>query len=262
LMLLMENSNWSAMYWVSQPVIYQLWIIMDLSSLIDLNPGIKVRRKDTDRLFYDQYHYGIDLRMEDISCLRSLSKTSDDYHKDILSRYHQKYRWTYRYHDRLIQAARDQEKLDLLYNLAELLTHYQTEIKLVVSGNCGYVYTNNIELMSSMLKDFPLHARQLRQACIVRPKNTVSLHNSPHQFRTYFREKSINQTEKQQLLRFLQTQTEWRVSESLKKQLRYQTHVLWLSRSYFIDHNAESEVLMLNLIVPGILQKTMPIIGK
>jgi hypothetical protein len=235
---------------------------MDLSSLIDLNPGIKVRRKDTDRLFYDQYHYGIDLRMEDISCLRSLNKASDDHRKEISKRYDQKYQWTYRYRDRLIQKARDQEKLELLYKLAELLDHYRTEIKLIVSGNCGYVYTNNIELLASMLKDFPRHVRQLRQACIVRPRNTVSLHNSPHQFRTYFREKNINQTEKQRLLAFLQTQTEWRVSNRLKVQLQYQTHVLWLSRSYFIDHNCESEILMINLIVPGILQKTMPIVGK
>jgi hypothetical protein len=198
--------------------------------------------------------------MEDISCLRSLDKLPDDYRKEITRRYHQKYQWTYQYHNGQVQAVRDQEKLESLYKLAELLNLYQTEIKLIVSGNCGYVYTNNIELLSLIIKDFPLHVRQLRQACIVRPRNTVSLHNSPHQFRTYFREKSINQTEKQQLLKFLQTQTEWRVSKSLKKQLRYQTHVLWLSRSYFIDHNYEFDVLMVNLIVPGILQKTMPIV--
>jgi hypothetical protein len=235
---------------------------MDLSSLIDLNPGIKVRRKDTDRLFYDQYHYGIDLRMEDIFCLRSLDKTSDDYCKDILSRYHQRYRWTYRYHDRLIQAARDQSKLNLLYKLAELLKIYQTETKLIVSGNCGHVYTNNIELLLSVLKDFRLHVHQLRQACIVRPRNTVSLRNSPHRYRTYFREKSINQTEKQQLLGFLQTQTEWRICKSLINKLQYQFSPTWTSRSHFIDHNTENEVLMLNLFVPGILQNTMPIIGK
>ena len=232
---------------------------MDLSSLIDLNLGVKVRRKDTDRLFYDRYHYGIDLRMEDISCLRGLDKLPDDYRTEITRRYHQKYQWTYRYHDRLIQAARDQEKLESLYKLAELLDLYQTEIKLIVSGNCGYVYTNNIELLLSVLKDFPQHVRQLRQACIVRPRNTVSLHNSPHQFRTYFREKSINQTEKQQLLTFLQNQTEWHVSKALLKRLS-RFSPMWMSRSYFIDHNTESEVVMLNLIGPNILQMTMPVV--
>jgi hypothetical protein len=232
---------------------------MDLSSLIDLNPGVKVRRKDTDRLFYDQYHYGIDLRMEDISCLRGLDKFPDDYRTEITQRYHQRYHWTYRYHNGQVQAARDHEKLELLYKLAELLKLYQTEIKLIVSGNCGYVYTNNIELLLSVLKDFPLHVRQLRQACIVRPKNTVSLRNSPHQFRTYFREKSINQTEKQQLLTFLQTQTEWRVSKALLNRLT-RLSPMWMSRSYFVDHNTESEVAMLNLIVPGILQMTMPVV--
>jgi hypothetical protein len=232
---------------------------MDLSSLIDLNPGIKVRRKDTDRLFYDQYHYGIDLRMEDISCLRGFDKLPDDYRKEITQRYHQKYQWTYQYHNGQIQAARDQEKLESLYKLAELLNLYQTEIKLVVSGNCGYVYTNNIELLLSVLTDFPQHVRQLRQACIVRPRNTVSLHNSPHQFRTYFREKSINQTEKQQLLKFLQTQTEWHVSKALLKRLS-RFSPMWMSRSYFVDHNTETEVVMLNLIVPNILQMTMPVV--
>jgi hypothetical protein len=159
----------------------------------------------------------------------------------------------------LIQATRDQEKLESLYKLAELLDLYQTEIKLIVSGNCGYVYTNNIELLLSVLKDFPQHVRQLRQACIVRPRNTVSLHNSPHQFRTYFREKSINQTEKQQLLTFLQNQTEWHVSKALLKRLS-RFSPMWMSRSYFIDHNTESEVVMLNLIVPNILQMTMPVV--
>jgi hypothetical protein len=35
---------------------------------------------------------------------------------------------------------------------------------------------------------------------------------------------------------------------------------MWMSRSYFVDHNTESEVVMLNLIVPGILQMTMPVV--
>ena len=222
-----------------------------------------MRRKDTDRLFYDQYHYGIDLRMEDISCMRGLDKLPDDYRTEITQRYYQRYQWTYRYHDRhehvVLHDTQDFERLELLYKLAELLNTHRAEIKLIVSGNCGYVYTNNIELLLSVLKDFPLNVRQLRQACIVRPKNTVSLRNSPHQFRTYFREKSINQNEKQQLLRFLQTQTEWRVSKALLNRLT-RLSPMWMSRSYFVDHNIESEVAMLNLIVPGILQMTMPVV--
>jgi hypothetical protein len=232
---------------------------MDLSSLIDLNPEVKVQRKDTDRLFYDQYHYGIDLRMEDISCMRGLDKLPDDYCKEITRRYHLRYQWTYRYHDRHEHAIQDHEKLESLHKLAELLNLYQTEIKLVVSGNYGYVYTNNVVLLLSVITDFSQHVRQLRQACIVRPKNTVSLRNSPHQYRTYFREKSINQIEKQQLLTFLQNQTEWRVSKALLKRLT-RFSPMWMSRSYFVDHNIKSEVVMLNLIVPGILQKTMPVL--
>jgi hypothetical protein len=232
---------------------------MDLSSLIDLNPEVKVRRKDTDRLFYDQYHYGIDLCMEDISCMRGLDKLPDDYCTEITRRFYQKYHWTYQYHNGQVQAARDHEKLELLYKLAELLNTHRSEIKLVVSGKYGYVYTNNVQLLLSVITNFSQHVQQLRHACIVRPKNTVSLRNSPHQYRTYFREKSINQTEKQQLLTFLQTQTEWRVSKALLKRLT-RSSPMWMSRSYFVDHNTESEVVMLNLIVPGILQMTMPVV--
>ena len=236
---------------------------MDLSSLTDLNPEVKVQRKDTDRLFYDQYHYGIDLHMEDISCMRGLDKLPDDYCTEITQRYYLRYQWTYRYHDRhehvVLHDIQDHKKLESLHKLAELLNTHRAEIKLVVSGSYGYVYTNNIELLLTVLKDFPLHVRQLRHACIVRPKNTVSLRNSPHQYRTYFREKSINQTEKQQLLTFLQTQTEWRVSKALLKRLT-RFSPMWMSRSYFVDHNTESEVVMLNLIVPGILQMTMPVV--
>jgi hypothetical protein len=236
---------------------------MDLSSLIDLNPEVKVRRKDTDRLFYDQYHYGIDLCMENISCMRGLDKLPDDYRTEITQRYYQRYQWTYRYHDRhehvVLHDTQDFERLELLYKLAELLNTHRSEIKLVVSGKYGYVYTNNVQLLLSVITNFSQHVQQLRHACIVRPKNTVSLRNSPHQYRTYFREKSINQTEKQQLLTFLQTQTEWRVSKALLKRLT-RSSPMWMSRSYFVDHNTESEVVMLNLIVPGILQMTMPVV--
>jgi hypothetical protein len=197
--------------------------------------------------------------MEDISCMRGLDKLPDDYCKEITRRFHQKYQWPNLYRDYQEQAARDHDKLELLYKLAELLKLYQTEIKLTVSGNCGYVYTNNVQLLLSVITNFSQHVRQLRHACIVRPKNTVSLRNSLHQYRTYFREKSINQTEKQQLLTFLQTQTEWRVSKALLKRLS-RFSPMWMSRSYFVDHNTESEVMMLNLIVPGILQKTMPVV--
>ena len=232
---------------------------MDLSSLTDLNHEVKVKRKDTDRLFYDQYHYGIDLRMTDISCMRSLDKLPADYCKEITKRFHQRYQWSYPYCDREKQIVIDHEKLELLYKLAELLNTHRTEIKLVVSGSYGYVYTNNVPLLLSVISNFPQHVRHLRHACIVRPKNTVSLRNSPHQYRTYFREKSINQAEKQQLLTFLQNQTEWRVSKALLKHLTKFSPMV-MSRSYFVDHNIESEVLMLNLITPGILQKTMPVV--
>jgi hypothetical protein len=197
--------------------------------------------------------------MEDISCMRGLDKLPDDYCTEITRRFYQKYHWTYQYHNGQVQAARDHEKLELLYKLAELLNTHRSEIKLVVSGKYGYVYTNNVQLLLSVITNFSQHVQQLRHACIVRPKNTVSLRNSPHQYRTYFREKSINQTEKQQLLTFLQTQTEWRVSKALLKRLT-RSSPMWMSRSYFVDHNTESEVVMLNLIVPGILQMTMPVV--
>jgi hypothetical protein len=195
--------------------------------------------------------------------MRGLDKLPDDYRTEITQRYYQRYQWTYRYHDRhehvVLHDTQDFERLELLYKLAELLNTHRSEIKLVVSGKYGYVYTNNVQLLLSVITNFSQHVQQLRHACIVRPKNTVSLRNSPHQYRTYFREKSINQTEKQQLLTFLQTQTEWRVSKALLKRLT-RSSPMWMSRSYFVDHNTESEVVMLSLIVPGILQMTMPVV--
>lgn len=152
-----------------------------------------------------------------------------------------------------------EETVDNLHAVADMLLTAPQGFKLVVSVNHGHVYTNDLLLIDRLDRMPILTYKTFTQAKIVRPKDTVALKKPKHKFRSYFRLCNLTAQQKDHLEAFLTNHLDHvRVSPALQE---------WLAIPYtriqdyfFVDHDNESWLTMLNLVVPGCLRKTMHII--
>lgn len=219
-----------------------------------------------DRLFYDRFQYCLAFSLDEANCLRVLDHASID---SLIARRKQwreitQQRWingkqnhgiivSRRWRDITEKTASD------LHELAETLLKTPFEYKLVVSINQGYVYTNSLDLVDQLDIMPQLTHKGYSEAVIVRPKNTVQLKKSRHKYRTYFGFGKLTEYQKTTLCDFLIQQQQYvRLSPAL---------ISWMDLPFnttqdyfFVDHDRESWLTMLNLVQPGLVRKTMHII--
>lgn len=151
------------------------------------------------------------------------------------------------------------DTVDNLHALAEMLLTAPKEFKLVVSVNEAHVYTNDLLLINRLDRMPMLRFKTFAQAQVTRPKNTVALKNPKHQFRSYFKLRNLTAQQKDQLEAFLLNhQGHVRVSPALGEWLAIPYHRI--QDYFFVDHDTQSWLTMLNLVVPGVIRKTMHII--
>lgn len=147
-----------------------------------------------------------------------------------------------------------------LHNFAELLISTSTEFKLVTSVNHGWVYTNAISLIKKLKNLDYLSDKDYTEAVVSRPKGTVKLKVPKHTHRSYFKSIKLTHQQKQNLINFfINQQDNIRVGPAFNKWLT-ESPYLRTQDYFFIDHVGESWLVMLNLIYPGIIRKTMEII--
>jgi hypothetical protein len=146
-----------------------------------------------------------------------------------------------------------------LYNFADILRNSGVDLKLVVSSNCGWVYTNSLELISQLKPMRMLTGKKYSKAVIDRPKNTILLKNPQHQFRSYFKITKITSQQKDMLINFLNNQqSSIRIGPALST---WMTSVFYRTQDYFfVDHDEMSWLTMLALVHPGLIRKTQQII--
>ena len=146
-----------------------------------------------------------------------------------------------------------------LYDFADILRNSGVDLKLVISSNCGWVYTNSLELINQLQPMRMLTGKKYSEAVIDRPKNTIQLKNPRHQFRSYFKITKITNQQKDMLINFLNNQqSSIRISPALGEWI---TSAFHRTQDYFfIDHNEMSWLTMLSLVHPGIIRKTQQII--
>lgn len=228
--------------------------------------NLKFKSVKKDRKFYDRFDYCLGFYLDEASCLRTLDHASID---DTMERRKQwreiaQQRWANgRQHHSVILGRRwdnitDQTVKDL-HTVADQLLKTQAEYKLVVSVNQGYVYTNNLDLINQLNNLPELTYKTYTQAQVTRPKNTIQLKNAHHQFRSYFKILKFTEQQKDHLMDFLYNQRNHvRVSPALQ---RWIDQPFNRSQDYFfVDHDSESWLTMLNLVYPGLVRKTVCII--
>ena len=146
-----------------------------------------------------------------------------------------------------------------LHELAEVLIRTRAEHKVVTSVDQCWIYTNNLNLIKKLGAVEVLRHKEYTEAVVARPKDTIKLQNPKHAQRSFIKGRKLTPQEKQNLKNFFDNQKESiRISPSFADWFDGAFH---RSQDYFfIDHTGESWLVMLALISPGLIRKTVDII--
>jgi len=218
---------------------------------------IKTDRRD--RFYFDRYQYCFNFRMEEMSCVREVSHDKIDRMIDYRNMWRQRSpnfggSW---------QSRRGQvtdEQRTNCHAMCDFLLA-QKDYKLVVSQDWGYVYTNDISLaraMESLPYILPL---SIKQSVLDRPRDTLRIKNSRHEFRTYFRAQRLDQNQRQNLVDFLSNQQSIRPGPGLKQFMTADYAHTYVSENFFIDHDGMGIITMLGLVLPRATRKTVKLIN-
>ena len=241
---------------------------MDTLSLIASN---RERKEKTDRLYFDQYRHSLKLHVKDFSCLREMrnsTRTQTEVEFIVAKRFAKRLSydrfWTYTEPGTAILNTTDAQTTTKLRldNLIDLLGHLwpvRDQVKIMFSGDWGYIYSDDRDLLTQ-IEDLPyVQGYYIKEAVVSRTKNTIVLKSSPYRFRSYFAYKKYDEDKKARILEYLKNQPDIKISRGLHRWLKYATSD-WSRRHYYFDHNDAKIELMLQLIFPDIVRITMPII--
>jgi len=245
-----------------------------MDTLYSINSSLTIKTRKSDRLYFSKYQYCLSFRLDRAGCLRNLGKDSvlsvNDY---VTDRFMMQYQYFWQSHrtphrDDISEQAFRQRILDDLIVVAQALKSCLEIMRLMVSGNYVYLYSNNLDTLTELLT-IPQFSRgaNIYQIEIDRPANTVMLRNSLYLKRSYFREQWIDVNRKQALKNFLTRQDDIRIGPGLysclhsNNNISYQGETL-MQRYYFFDHNSDNTSVMLELIVPGTIRQTVPVLTK
>jgi hypothetical protein len=234
---------------------------MDTLSLIDLSPELE---ENTDRLFYDQYQYSLKLRMKDFSCLREARSNDKNLVQAtaiVIRRHEQRANYS-KFFTTSYKSEAATKKLDLenLLHCLALIWSFRDQLKLVFSGDWGYVYSNDKQLLELIGSQPYVQVYYIKRAVINRPKDTIVLQSSPYLYRSFLKDRQWTIDDKHRMRTYLENQPDIKISRGLTHWLKYDTRWPWSRRYHYFDHNDAKIGLMLQLICPGIVRTTMPII--
>jgi len=205
-----------------------------------------------DRLFYDKYTHAMSFRMVGAELLR-------DWNHDKLERqiewrnYNSGYNWR--------STKIDDAQRANLHAFIDLVAGLQ-EHKIILTWQHVYVYTNTVADLE-MIADLP-HVTNCwpTQAVINRPRDTVLLTDPKYKYRSFLKERYLTEDNMHSLSKFLLNRKEcFSITEHLEKRLSTGGHFYTLNH-YFVDHNNMEDLVMLQIVCPGIVRKTLTIQAK
>jgi hypothetical protein len=145
-----------------------------------------------------------------------------------------------------------------LHAMCDFLTVDTTPRKIMIQDNHIYVYANDAVLYQRILDQGLAALNELSEVRLTGVPNTVHLRHSDHSLRSYFRGRKLDAATAQSVRHWLSAQQSVRLSPSLGYWCENDSR--WLYTYYFMDHDSGSTVDMLQIIAPGIVRCTLPIV--
>jgi hypothetical protein len=203
-------------------------------------------------LYFHTWQYVVVLHLPEASFLRNLK------HEKIDQIIHYRNEWISRR-----GAARtitpDIQKI--LHEACDYLLTRKYPYKKVVCGNGIWLYTNNPEDFEDIDTIPTGKILYINQAEVTMTPNAVTLKYPRHAFRTYFRERWLTNDELSTLRRYFDTRRDiFRLGPGFARLVEGRR--MWLASNFFVDHDEPNADFLINMAVPGVVRKTLPIIAR
>lgn len=220
------------------------------------NSNLKFKPVLKDRFFHNQFEYSVTFHLREAHGLRRLNHEDIDTMLDWISGRSSYYSTFSMQHEARSKSITPEVRANL-HTAVDFFTTVSVPHKLAVTTHRGTVFFNDLDMVDQLSNLPGVAITDARQAQIDRPANTVLLNNPKHTHRTYFKFFKITAEQKRNLAQFFQNQTEIRLSPGLKEW--FNTPYSRLQDYHFIDHTGTGALLMLSLVVPSAIRKTLQI---
>lgn len=227
--------------------------------------AVKFKPVAKDSLFHGQWQYCVGFHLPEVSALKVLDHDYIDHTMvrriEWVELSKQSWARVSKSHPLISKITRPitPDVIADLHCLADQLMSTTEPFKLVTSADQAWVYTNSTGLITSLTNNAALSQFRFTQAVIARPKNSIKLAKPSHTHRSYLKSCKISEQEKNTLITFLANQADnIRVSPAFAAWLA--TPFRRSQDYFFIDHTGENWLVLLALVKPGIIRKTMNII--
>jgi hypothetical protein len=218
---------------------------------------LEIQKINKAGLFFNQYRYSIGVHLYGAHCLRGWPDVDCN-----------KLRNRILFNNSMARNFINKDEEQDLYDLLDIISNLNQPVKLVCYHNYLYVYVQDC---SKLEKFFEMKNRymMIREANDIYEKNCIYLKKStfPFRRRAYFQNYRLSDKELDSLISFFDSNREEisvnkRLNISIRQiNSRYKLHK-FISRSDFVDYNNSGIILMLNIIIPNLVRKTLEIKAK
>jgi len=206
------------------------------------------------RLYYNQYQYSVSFALPGAHRVRN--------YKDEATIVASVRHYNFSVGTRSWQNPILDSQLENLVTIGQLLQTSAEPYKHISSYDWMYLYTNDVALLETIAQSPAVTDAKYSQAVVNRPSDVVVLKQSKYQYRTYFKSKLVSAESSTRVRSFLLDRTDcYRFTPRLKYMLETRKE-MYFRDYYFVDHHGPGDMLMLALVCPGIVRKTMPIQTK
>lgn len=235
-----------------------------------------INKYKTDKKFYNQYQYSASFHLNNVQALRSAIQYKQDDEQGMYDRINstldyldRKRNYGGRWENNYRSAEERFQASEKLFELARFYKARQGTVRFIIGSNWASFYTNLRHDIDDLQKLLPERYSYfyVREVEIDRPLNTIRRENSPYKYRTYFRDLLINADQRQMLTKYLDAQKDIKLSPSMQKWMYPKKSkaffaLNFMQRYYFMDYSDPGYPLMLQMILPGSIRKTIEILAK
>jgi hypothetical protein len=225
-----------------------------------------IEEQSRSSLFYSRYQYVFSFTLRYVSALRRDRRGQQVTDQMIKHRADQRHHWNVmirRQGGSWMDKDVDAVAVRRLIEFNRLLEPMLADSTIYISGNRAYLYTNSLAHIDCLKTLSYLDNCAVKQAVVTTPPKTL-IRNSDFTKRTYFRFMRCSDQTRTALKNLIVSQQDAiSPSPSFRIWLNWDqnySHVYGPLREYFfIDHNDDGLVLMLNLVCQGITRTSLTI---
>jgi hypothetical protein len=216
---------------------------------------IRLKTEQRQRLFYHQYQYAIEL---DYKGFEFMDRVEPEW---VINEYNRRKSYSWRSHD--ANLAKLDELILVASELEKVEQSYDNNFKVINTWHTRFYYTNS-DLLIHRLQCVPeIRVAHYRQAVASLPDGVILRKNNPYQYRTYFRERKIDPERGVEFLEAVRKYGDYfSMNDTTRLRLAMNRHHYPFSRHSYIDHHSEHDRVMLEMMLPGYLGRTLPIQAK